>query len=166
MTVITKGRSANLSHDSLTDVPADKQIRCLRDWMVVEPLDVVHSEILVVVDQNRPVRGIVKAVGPGCYPKRYDHSEKHRRTKMWASKTFRPTEVKVGDIVELGGADIGGYNFQTFRWGDVTHILCREEDVSGVYDAESEVVRIVPQYTLSAPYCIPGVTQADVNAIA
>lgn len=165
MTVQVKGRSAVLSHDSLTDVPADKQIRCLRDWMVVQPLDIEHSAVLFVVDSTRPVRGIVKAVGPGCYPKRYDHPDKHKRTKMWSSKSFQPTEVKVGDVVELGGADLGGYAFQTIRWGDVMHILCREEDVSMVCE-DDEVVRIVPQYTLDAPYQIPGLTQSMIDAIA
>lgn len=134
MTIQVKGRSAALTHDSLTDVPATAQIRCLRDWMVVEPLAVEHSKVLAVIEDTKPLRGIVKAVGPGCYPKRYNHPDKHVRTKMWASKSFRPTEVKVGDIVELGGYDIGGYAFQTFRWGDVTHLLCREEDVSLVYN--------------------------------
>jgi co-chaperonin GroES (HSP10) len=132
------GRSASLSHDSLTDVPADKQIRPLRDWMVVQPLEAKLSTVLYVHNTARPVRGIVKAVGPGCYPKRYDHPDKHKRTKMWASRAFRPTEVKVGDVVELGGIDLGGYAFQAFRWGDVTHILCREEDVSGVLNVGAE----------------------------
>lgn len=151
MTIEVKGRTAALSHDSLTDVPSDKQIRCLRDWMVIEPVDVVLSTVLIIREDTKPLRGIVKAVGPGCYPKRYDHPDKQKRRKMWSSKTFRPTEVKVGDVVELGGYDIGGYAFQTFRWGDVMHLLCREEDVSGVCKEETVVVDEI--IALNDPKC-------------
>lgn len=128
----TSERSARLSHDGNTYVLAEAKIRCLRDHIIVEPLDVPHSKVLEIVENTRPVRGIVKAVGPGHYPKRYDHPEKHRRTKMWDSSAFQPTEVKVGDVVELGGIEFKGYSFQTFLWGDKTHLICREADVSGV----------------------------------
>jgi hypothetical protein len=81
----------------------------------------------------KPLRGLVKAVGPGCYPKRYDHAEKGKRTKMWDSKRLRKTEVKVGDVVELGGSEIGGYSFDSFYWGETLHLMCREEDVAGIH---------------------------------
>jgi co-chaperonin GroES (HSP10) len=126
------GRSARLSHDGSTYIPAGARIRCLRDHIIVEPLDVAHSKVLEVIEHIKPVRGVIKAVGPGHYPKRYDHPDKHRRSKMWDSKVFQPTEVKVGDVVELGGIEFGGYSFQTFLWGDKTHLICREADVSGV----------------------------------
>src|SRR6266403_1583174 len=125
-------RSAELSWASLSYVAAHETIRCRRDYMVVEPLDVDHGTLLAVIRQTKPLRGIVKAVGPGCYPKRYDHPDKHRRTKVWDSRTFQPTEVKPGDVIELGGYDFGGYAFQTFLWGDKVHLICREGDVSGV----------------------------------
>lgn len=145
MSIVTKGRTAALSHDSLTDVPASAQIRCLRDWMVVEPLPIEHSKILEIVEDTRPVRGIVKAVGPGVYPIKYDHPDKHKRTKMSYSHVFRPTSVKVGDLVELGSPQDGrGYAFQTFRWGDVTHLLCREEDVSGVVERDGFNNPLIP----------------------
>jgi hypothetical protein len=124
------GRSASLSHDGNTYVPAECKIRCLRDQIIVEPLDVPHSNVLAIVEHTKPVRGVVKAVGPGHYPKRYDHPDKHKRSKMWESKTFRPIEVQVGDVVELGGIEFGGYSFQTFLWGDKIHLICREADVS------------------------------------
>lgn len=127
------GRSAELSYQSNTHVPAEASIRCLRDHIVVEPLPVEHSEILDVIEHCKPMRGIIKAVGPGCYPKRYNHPDKHRRTKMWDSKYFQPTEVKVGDIIELGSPQgARGYNFQSFLWGDKLHIICREPDIAGV----------------------------------
>jgi hypothetical protein len=128
----TGGRSAELSWDSLAYVPADKTIRCLRDQMIVEPLDVDHRVSIIIKEFTKPLRGIVKAVGPGHYPKRYDHPDKHKRTKTWDSKAFQPTQVQVGDVVELGGYEYGGYNFQTFFWGDKLHLICREADVSGI----------------------------------
>lgn len=132
MTIRTKGRTAALSYDSLTYVEPEKQIRCRGDHIVVQPLSVEHSSILEVVEDTRPLRGIVKAVGPGHYPKRYNHPDKHVRNKMWRSPTFQPTEVKVGDVVELGGAGLGGYNFQTFLWGEQPHLICTERDVAGI----------------------------------
>lgn len=127
-------RSARIDHDSNTSIPADAKLRPLRDQIIVEPLNRVHSHLIVTHEDMKPVRGIVKAVGPGHYPKKYDSDEKHKRTRMWDSDVFQPTTVKVGDVVELGGADLGGYSFQTMYWGDVKHIICREMDVSGVVD--------------------------------
>ncbi len=124
------GRSAQLNHDTITRLPATAQIRCLRDQIIVEPLIVVHSATIIVIERTKPLRGIVKAVGPGIWPRKYDRPEKHLRSKTWDSKVFRPCEVKVGDVVELGGSEIGGYAFQTFYWGDVLHLWAREEDVA------------------------------------
>jgi co-chaperonin GroES (HSP10) len=132
----TGSRSAELSWASLTMVRADEQIRCRRDYIVVEPLEVDHGTTIIVKERTKPLRGIVKAVGPGHYPKRYDHSDKHRRTKTWDSKSFQPTEVRPGDVVELGGYEYSGYSFQTFLWGDKVHLLCREADVAGVCDGQ------------------------------
>lgn len=133
MSIVSSGaKSAELSQASRTFIRADEKIRCLRDQIVVEPLPVDHGGVIEVVEHTKPLRGIVKAVGPGHYPKRYDHPDKHRRTKMWDSKQFQPTEVKVGDVVELGGYEYGGYGFQQFMWGDKMHIICREADVSGI----------------------------------
>jgi len=134
----TSGRSAELSWDSVTRIPADYAIRCRRDYLIVEPRKVDHRVSFEVIEYTKPLRGIVKAVGPGCYPKRYDHPDKHRRTETWDSKTFLPTQVKVGDVVELGGYEYGGYAFQTFLWGDVLHLICRELDVSGVVDPDED----------------------------
>lgn len=129
------GRGGELSASSLTYIAPDEQIKPLHDHIVVEPLGIEHSRILTVIENIKPVRGIVKAVGPGHFPLRYDN-EKGRRTKMWRSSTFQPTQVRVGDIVELGCVNIdgriAGYSFQTFMWGSKTHLICREADVSGV----------------------------------
>jgi len=138
MTIRTSARSAELSWDSVTRVPAEASIRCRRDYLILEPLKVDHGVSFEVVEHTKPLRGIVRAVGPGCYPKRYDHPDKHRRTKTWDSKTFLPTQVKVGDVVELGGYEYGGYAFQTFLWGEKLHLICRELDVSGVVDPDDD----------------------------
>lgn len=136
MSVQTVGRSAELSLDGCTYVDPSEKVRPLRDQIVVEPLDVERTGRILVVEDTKPVRGIVKAVGPGHYPKRYDHPDKHRRTKMWDGKTFLPTQVKVGDIVHLGSPQGGrGYSFQTFMHGTVPHLICREADVVGVENA-------------------------------
>ena len=126
------GRSARMVETCSTDVPEDAQIRPLRDQIIVEPLAVELSKILIVKEDIKPLRGIVRAAGPGHYPWLYDHPEKHKRTKMWESKVFMKTSVKVGDVVELGGYERRGYAFPTIYWGDKTMLICREADVSGI----------------------------------
>ena len=142
MAVVSTGsHSAELSYVSNTHIDAELKIRPLRDQIVVEPLPVEHSRLIDVIEHTKPLRGIVKAVGPGCYPWRYDHPDKHKRTRMWRSQVFVPTELKVGDIVELGGYqedDRGnlhmGFAFQQFIWGSKMHIICREVDVCGIVE--------------------------------
>ena len=126
--------SARLNNDSTSYVPPDFKIRPLRDQIIVEPLNVILSKLIVTKEDTKPLRGIVKAVGPGHYPKVYDRPDKHARTKMHDSETFQPTTVKVGDVVELGGYEMRGYAFDSFKWGDKLHVICREADVSGVID--------------------------------
>jgi co-chaperonin GroES (HSP10) len=121
-------RGVRMTDENLAFIPADHVIRPLRDQMVVEPLDVVHSRILIVPDTSDPVRGIVKAIGPGHYRTQYDHRDKRKRTKAWAGMQFIPTEVKVGQTVLLDPH----LKFDLFYWGDVAHIHCRQEDVCGI----------------------------------
>lgn len=122
------------NHAPRAHIPAAMNIRPLRDQIIVEPLRTVLSKVVLTIEKTLPLRGIVKAVGPGCYPKRYDHPDKHKRSKMWDSEVFEPTTVKVGDVVELAGHEFGGYSFPQIQWGDQMHIICRELDVSGVVD--------------------------------
>lgn len=131
-------RGALLSHKTTTHIPATAKIRPTQDHIVVEPLDGCMSAIVLVATETKPLRGIVRAVGPGIYPKQYDHPDKHKRTKMWQSKRFRPTEVRVGDEVELGGAEIGGYSFQTFYWGKKLMLMATERDVAAIHESETE----------------------------
>lgn len=125
--------SAELSSRSHTFVPTDATLRPLRDVLIVEPDEVSFSRILITPTDTRPLAGTVKAAGPGHYPDRYDHPEKHKRRKRFAGKRFLPNEVKVGDRVELGGGESGGYAFETFWWGDRLHLICRTEDVAAVH---------------------------------
>ena len=120
-----------VGHESLYSLPASAKLRPLRDQIIVEPIDWNPSSFIEVVYSGRPVQGRVLAIGPGTYPKRYNGA-KGARTKSWDSCVFRPTEVKVGDLVQLGGLEIQGYLFTAFRWGDREVIVCREEDVAGV----------------------------------
>ena len=129
-----RGRGVNFSPETLTFIPASARIRPLRDNLIVEPLDQAYSNIIAIIHKTKPLKGVVKAVGPGHYPKLYDHRDKHKRTKMWDSKVFRPTEVKVGDVIELGGAEIQGYAFEAFWWGDTLHLYgATERDVAAIH---------------------------------
>ena len=120
-----------IGNEILDFVPASANIRPLRDVIVIEPLPIDHGTLLNVVYRGKPVRGKVLAVGPGVYPRRYN-GPKGRRTKSWLAKCFRPCDLTVGDIVDIGGLEIGGYLHPTVRWGDKEVVLAREEDVAGV----------------------------------
>lgn len=122
-----------IGNETLAGIPADAKIRPLRDQIIIEPLDWEPSKIIAVAYRGKPLRGRVLAVGPGRYPLKYN-GPKGKRTKSWDSKHFQPTEVKVGDIVELGGLEIGGYLHHTFRWGERECVMVREPDVAIVVE--------------------------------
>lgn len=134
-------RGVQARADSLDFIPGNENIRPLRDRILVEALEVVHSRWLIV-PQGKPIRGRVLATGPGRFrlaynaPKRYDtHPQdpnRRKRTKVWETKTFIPTEVKVGDIVELGVGTEG--RWQAFYWGDKYCVIPQEADVCGIVD--------------------------------
>jgi hypothetical protein len=132
----TRGNGAELSFKDRTTISESEyaNMRMLRDQILVEPLDVEYSAIIHVIRETKPLRGIVKKVGPGHYPLRYDHPDRDKRTKSWQGKTYQPTQVKPGDTVELGGSEIGGYAFQTCYVADKLHIICREADVCGIVE--------------------------------
>lgn len=133
----TYSRGSELSHKTTTFIPAEAKLRPLRDVIIVEPLDGTLSAIIHVIHECKPLKGIVRAVGPGHYPRKYDHRDKHKRTKTWLSNRLLPTDVKVGDTVELGGLDIGGYSFDSFYHGNKLMLMCREADVVGVHPREN-----------------------------
>lgn len=124
-----------IGNELLACIRADETIRCLRDQIVIEPLPIDHGTSLALVYWGKPVRGRVLAVGPGIYPKRYD-GRKGQRTKSWDSKAFRPCDVRVGDVVDLGGLELGGYLFTRVLWGDKDVVICREEDIAGIVERD------------------------------
>jgi co-chaperonin GroES (HSP10) len=110
-------------------IPQGAKIRPLRDHIIVKPLEWKPSKILQVYGSTRkPLRGIVVACGPGHYPKKYNKD----RSKTWDSKAFLPTDVRVGDTVELGGLEVHGYSFPQILIGTELHLICRESDVCGI----------------------------------
>lgn len=124
-------RGAELSHKTTAHIPAEAKIRPLRDQIIVEPLDSNFSSLIIVIDESKPIRGVVRAVGPGVYPIQYDHPQKHRRTKMWWGKKFRPCDVKVGDVVSFEP-----FERQCFYWGSTLCLILREEDVRFIESQE------------------------------
>ncbi len=136
---------AELSHKTRTTLPADAKLKPLRDVIIVEPLDGNLSAIIIVINEMKPVRGIVRAVGPGHYPVTYLNANgdkipdyaRAQRKQAAHGKRFVPTTVKVGDIVNLGGLDIGGYSFDSVYWGDKLMLMCREADVAGIEEQDA-----------------------------
>ena len=124
-------RGAELSHKTTAYIPADAKIRPLRDQMIVKPLDNAFSSLVVVINESKPIRVEVLAIGPGVYPLRYDHVEKHKRTKVWWSKALRRCDVQVGDVVS-----IESFERQCFYWGPQICLIAREEDVRFIFPRE------------------------------
>jgi co-chaperonin GroES (HSP10) len=107
------------------------KLRMLGDRIAVKPLPVVMSTI-VLAERQGSFRGTVLAVGPGEYPNRYNRD----RSKVWKSKAFRPTEIKVGDIVELGGQEhTAGYAFPRINLNGEDVVIASEKDVAAVHQS-------------------------------
>jgi len=104
-------------------------IRLLGDRILLRPMEWDANQIVIAIRHGRPVRGQILAVGPGHNPIKY----KNGRSKMDYSRHFRPTEVKVGDVVELGGLNIydgKGYEFQDIIYNGEPCLICTERDVA------------------------------------
>ena len=112
-------------------LPTEK-IRPLRDQLVLEVLPLKLSETLLADFRGDSVRGRVVAAGPGTYPNRHYRGEKDG--KAWRSIkpsiVFRPTEVKVGDVVQLGGMELGGYLWPKVFIEGKEHCICTEKDIA------------------------------------
>lgn len=109
-------------------------IRPLRDQIVVKPMPPALSQTIAADWNGEPVRGKVVAVGPGKWPNihtRFHKDGKEVRTVRKATH-FRPTEVKIGDVVQLGGMSLGGYLWNHIMVDGEDHIICMEADVCGV----------------------------------
>lgn len=121
-------------------LPAGTKLRLLRDRILVRPLDWTPSSIVQVVRHGRALRGVVAEVGPGRYYRRYrPHPTDPRKRQYVETGTFIRTEVKVGDVVELGGLnayDGQGYNFPQVTIGTETFLIAQEQDVCFVDETE------------------------------
>lgn len=113
------------------------EIRMLGDRILLKPIDWEPSKIISVVRKGRPLRGQVMAIGKGHHPLKYrPHPDGKQRIVDYA-KRMRPVDVKVGDVVELGGLNVFdglGYSFPEVVVGNETMIICTERDVAGVLD--------------------------------
>lgn len=115
-------------------------LRMRGDRILLKPLDwegeEVHGagSVIAVQRSGRPLRGVVRAVGPGIHPvsKRIKSGNSQR---IEFSKHFRPTEVRIGDVVELGGLNIfdgKGYQFPEVILNGEKCLVVTERDIAGV----------------------------------
>lgn len=115
------------------------QFKPTGDRMLIRPLKWEPSKVLEVVRFGRPLRGEVMAIGPGLNPIKYRRGPKGPKQFMDYSRHFRPTEVKVGDIVELGGLNIFdgfGYKFTEVLIGTEVMVVATERDVAILIESD------------------------------
>ena len=131
-------RSSELSQDS--SAVLDSIPRMTLDHILIDPLPSIVSP-LAFIEKIKPIRGTIVAVGPGTHPKVYFDADGRRtqdkrlRRSFKYSRHFLRTQVKPGDVVEIGGREYGGYAFPTVMIAGKKHVICRELDVSGILDA-------------------------------
>lgn len=110
------------------------QIRPLREKLIVKPLPPALSQTIAANWNGEAVRGQVIAAGPGTHPNIHEKGTKdgkpYRIVKQ--SRAFRPCDVQVGDIIQLGGMELGGYLWPHILIDGQDHILCSEQDVCGI----------------------------------
>lgn len=140
--------SSGVTLDGQAEIlPAGTRLRLLRDRMLVRPLDWTPSSIITVIRHGRPLRGVVEAVGPGRYYRRYrPHATDPNKRQYSERETYIPTQVKPGDVVELGGLnafDGLGYNFPQVVIGTELFIIAQEQDVCFVDEDATELRRDV-----------------------
>jgi hypothetical protein len=133
------GRGVTMTDENITFIPASVKLRPLRDQLIVQPMDVVHSRILIVPPHSsKLVRGKVLAAGPGHYPNGYmdkwgnKNAPKGQRTQIYAGTVFVPMEVQIGQIVHLDGRGTGKSCFEAFYWGDKYCLHARQADIAGI----------------------------------
>ena len=146
-----QSRGARIGAETLTYIPAECAIRPLRNQLIVEALSTVYSRHIYVKRDTKPLRGIVRACGPGAFEIGYrdawgrktnDRTGPRKRTERYHTNNWIPMSLKVGDVVELGGAEREGIPFDTFYWGDTLCLHCTEQDVAGICDiTEAEARR-------------------------
>ena len=111
-------------------LPEGTRLRPLRDQIVVKALEWRPSSVIEIAgNQRRPMRGEVVAVGPARRVKTYGRDSKGQRCKVYDYGQTIPTELRPGDIVELGGLELDGYHFQQVTIGSEVYVICQEMDV-------------------------------------
>ena len=117
-------------------IPPGTKLRPLRDQIIVKPLPLKYSKIIDCEYTGKPTRGEVVAVGPGKYANIHERGTRDGKPyhTIRQSKYFTPPELKPGDIVELGGLQIGGYLFEQVGIDGVPHVICQEADVAVVHE--------------------------------
>jgi len=91
-------------------------------------MDVNLGSLVEATWHGKTLKAEVIAAGPGEYPNLYNSD----RSRMWRSKQFRKTEVQVGDVVELGGLNFGGYTFPELVLNGSRCLIVSEKDVCGI----------------------------------
>ncbi len=116
-------------------------LRMTSDRILLKPFEWEGEDVhgagtrLAVVRHGRPLRGMVVAIGPGHFPVSKRTKLNDGRQRIEYSKHFRPTEVKVGEVVELGGLNVfdgNGYQFTEVIYNGEPHLICSERDVCGI----------------------------------
>jgi hypothetical protein len=125
-------------HDRSTNFILPTQIlKPLRDQLILEVLPLPLSDTIIAHFQGDSVRGRVIAAGPGTFPNR--HYRGKRDGKEWRaikpSAIFRKTEVKIGDIVQLGGMELGGYLWPHIMVDGKDCVIATEKDVAVIENA-------------------------------
>jgi hypothetical protein len=128
-------------HDhSYNPLMPTERLRPLRDQLILEVLPLKLSATIEAAFQGDTVRGKVIAAGPGTWPNR--HYRGTRDGKPWRtikpSAQFRPTEVKVGDVVQLGGMELGGYLWPKVFIDGKECAICTEKDVAVIEEGAHE----------------------------
>lgn len=116
-------------------LPEGTKLRMLRDQILVKALDWSPSTIIVVAgNQRRPLRGEVVSVGPFRRVKKYLYNQQGEKSAVADYGQTIPTQVKPGDIVEIGGLELDGYRFEQVTIGSELHVICQESDVAMVIE--------------------------------
>lgn len=95
-------------------------LRPLRDKIVVKPIERVKSEVLVVVQDEKPNLGRVVAVGPGKRDKR---------------GRIVPLDVQPGALVRFGTAE-GYLTYTEFEEAGERFLVMQEADVCFIAEGE------------------------------
>lgn len=133
---------AGVRHERKTQdyFPAGTRFRPLHNRILVKVLPLKLSDRIIADWKGSCVRGEIVAAGPGKYPNLYTTGKRDGKDFKLKrqSRHFRPTEVKVGQVVYLGGMEIGGYIWQKIYVGHQEHIWATENDVCGIESDAAE----------------------------